>query len=385
MQSHSQSQSYSQSLLLFVLTLLLLYIPPSTPIQFQFQFKFISSAKRIMGATLSTTQWYFHGRKTFTKTGYLKHIQSYKQPVQSSATIVRGADGADGVDMEGQVVIVTGANSGIGKEMATYAAAKGATLYMLCRSPERAEEARKDIVAATQNPKVFVVLADVTELSQIKAAAAQVQAKESKVDCIVCNAGVLLTERTENTQGIEATFASHLLGGSFLLPRLLLPQLQQSQQARVIFVTSGGMLTTKFPDWETATNSVNKDKYDGTNAYAYAKRGQVLLAERWAKDTPDVAFVSAHPGWAATNAVDEAFGDNKKYLEPLRTTWQGAEGICWLMATDKKNLINGGFYLDRKPQKKHIAGPFMSEGGYTKNTPAQVDEMMNKLEKLAEL
>lgn len=338
-----------------------------------------------MGATLSTSQWYFHGRKSFTKTGYLKHIQSYKQPVQSSATITRGADGADGVDMEGQVVIVTGANSGIGKEIATYAAAKGATLYLFCRSSERAEQARKDIVAATQNSKVFVVLADVTELSQIKAAAAQVQAKETKVDCIVCNAGVLLTDRTENSQGIEATFASHLLGGSFLLPRLLLPQLQKSQQAKVIFVTSGGMLTTKFPDWETATNSVNKDKYDGTNAYAYAKRGQVLLAERWANDIPNVAFVSAHPGWAATNAVDEAFGENKKYLEPLRTTWQGAEGICWLMATDKENLTNGGFYLDRKPQKKHIAGPFMSEGGYTKNTPAQVDEMMKKLEELAGL
>jgi len=95
--------------------------------------------------------------------------------------------------------------------------------------------------------------------------------------------------------------------------------------------------------------------------------------------------VTCHPGWAATNAVDEAFGENKKYLEPMRSTWQGAEGFCWLMSTDKNNLKNGAFYLDRKLQKKHIAGPFMTEGGYTKNSQAEVDEIMKNLKELAEL
>lgn len=287
--------------------------------------------------------------------------------------------------MTGKVVVITGANSGIGKEMATYAAAKGATLYMLCRSKGRADEARDDIVAKTNNPNVHVLLVDVSELSQIQSVATELQAKEDRVDCIVCNAGVLLNDRTVNKEGVEATFASHLLGGSFLLPQLLMPLLKKSNDPKVIFTTSGGMLTTRFPDWETATNTNDETKYDGTMAYAYAKRGQVLLAEEWAKSTPEVTFLSAHPGWAATNAVDEAFGDNKKYLEPLRTTWQGAEGMCWLMATDKSKLQNGGFYLDRKLQKKHIAGPFMTEGSYTKNSPAEVEEMMKKLKALAGL
>lgn len=107
---------------------------------------------------------------------------------------------------------------------------------------------------------------------------------------------------------------------------------------------------------------------------------QVLLAERWATEFPEVAFVSAHPGWTATDAVDAAFGDQKKLLEPMRNTWEGAEGICWLIATDRSNLESGQFYLDRKTQKKHIAGPFMSEGSYTKNKPAEVDTMMQNLE-----
>jgi NAD(P)-dependent dehydrogenase (short-subunit alcohol dehydrogenase family) len=91
------------------------------------------------------------------------------------------------------------------------------------------------------------------------------QEAETKIDCLVCNAGVLLNDRQETSEGNEATFASHFLGGSYSLSQLLLPQLKTAasinQQARVIFVTSGGMLVTKFPDWETVTSTgVQKGK-----------------------------------------------------------------------------------------------------------------------------
>merc|ERR1712032_647511 len=114
-------------------------------------------------------------------------------------------------------------------------------------------------------------------------------------------------------------------------------------------------------------------------AYVYAKRGQVLLAERLAETEPEVCWVTAHPGWSDTPAVDAAFGERKKYLEPLRTSWQGAEGISWLMATTTSNLKSGAFYLDRNLQQKHVAGPFFTEGSYTKNTPKEVDIMMDNL------
>jgi len=105
----------------------------------------------------------------------------------------------------------------------------------------------------------------------------------------------------------------------------------------------------------------------------------VLLCERWAASYPEVAFVSCHPGWTSTPGVD-ALGKMADYLAPLRTPWEGAEGIAWLCATDRANLASGEFYLDRKTQTKHIAGPFFSEGTYTKNSPAQVDTMMQQLE-----
>lgn len=282
-----------------------------------------------------------------------------------------------------------GANSGIGKELAKYAAAKNANLYMLCRSKDRAEKARAEIIEETKakEANVKILLADVGELSQVRSAVKELQAKEDRVDVLVCNAGVLLNDRKETSQGIEVTFAAHFLGGSYLLSNLLLPQLKAAgSEARVVYVTSGGMLISKFPSWDVATNQSGcGEKYDGTNSYTYAKRGQVLLAERMATAEPDVAFVTGHPGWTGTNAVDDAFGDDKKYLEPMRTEWQGAEGIAWLMSTERKNLEPGAFFLDRSTQKKHIAGPFMSEGSFTKNKQSEVDEMMEKLKKAAGL
>lgn len=319
------------------------------------------------------------------RTGYEKHIKKYGSSVQSSSAIKLGEEGADGVSMEGKVIVVTGANSGIGKELATYAAAKGAKLYMLCRSKDRAEKARDEIIKTTSNQNVEVVLADLAEMAQVRGAAGKLSDKEQQIDVLVCNGGVLLNDRRESSEGYELTFASHLLGGSYLLSNLLLPRLKASNdKGRVIFVSSGGMYNTKFPDWDTATSSEGAShKYDGNFAYAYAKRGQVLLAERSTKTNSEVCWVSAHPGWCATSAVDEAYGENKKYLEPFRSPWEGAEGMAWMMGTDKSNLKSGEFYLDRKPQQKHLAGALFSEGSYTKNTDAEVDEMMKKLKEAA--
>ena len=117
-------------------------------------------------------------------------------------------------------------------------------------------------------------------------------------------------------------------------------------------------------------------------AYAYAKRGQVVLVEEWSKqfasaDAPK--FVTVHPGWTDTPAVADAFGDNAKYLQPLREPWQGAEGVAWCTAVPSSKLVNGALYLDRQVQKKHIAGPFMSEGTFTKNSPMEIQTFLNNL------
>jgi dehydrogenase/reductase SDR family protein 12 len=120
------------------------------------------------------------------------------------------------------------------------------------------------------------------------------------------------------------------------------------------------MYNTKFPDWDVATATSPGHKFNGQLAYSYAKRGQVLLAEQWAAEAKAsesrVKYVSVHPGWTDTPGVEAAFGSKKKYLEPMRTMWQGTEGIAWLCAAPADKIEPGAFYLDRTPQPKHIAG-----------------------------
>lgn len=363
-----------------------------------------------MGQVMSTSQFFLYGKRHFTKyvryvcvffvnryqcyhhysplhrTGYLKHLASYTEPVQNRADLKFGTDGADDKQLKDKTILITGANSGLGKQVAMYCAAKDANVIMMCRNPEKAETAKKEIERATDNGNVRVVLCDLAELSAIDAAVKEIKT----VDCIVCNAGVLLNDERTSKEGWEMTFASHLMGGTYYLTKQLLPKLQSSDDGRVVIVTSGGMYNTGLPDWNTMTSYSNKSeersqstfKYDGNMAYAYAKRGQVVLAEAWSQEWGEsVTVVTAHPGWTETPAVDEAYGENKKYLEPMREPWQGAEGIAWLVATDRTNLESGSLYLDRAIQRKHLAGPFFSEGGFTKNTPAEVKAFLENLKK----
>jgi short chain dehydrogenase len=90
----------------------------------------------------------------------LKHRAQYKSVVQDAPNIKVGEIGADGVDLTGKVVVITGANSGIGKDLAIYAAAKNAKLYMFCRSKDRAEQAREEVIKATNNSTVEIILVD---------------------------------------------------------------------------------------------------------------------------------------------------------------------------------------------------------------------------------
>lgn len=332
---------------------------------------------------ITTLQWYVKGKRQFNKNGYKRITKTYKDLLQNSASIKVNENGADGVNLEGKVIMITGANSGIGKEMATYAAAKGAHVYMVCRSKERAETARDEIKKITSSTTVDTLIGDLSLLSQVKKIVNEFKKREKKVDCLVCNAGVLLNERNETKEGFETTFACHLLSGCYSLSTQLIPQLRAAgTESRVVFVSSGGMYNSKFPSWEQATGTGQwKDKYDGQLAYVYAKRGQVLLAERYARDYPDIKWLSCHPGWVDTPAVELAYGSSKKYLDPMRTIWEGAEGITWLFSKKSEHLENGAFYLDRRTQTKHISGLFMSEGKFTKNIEKEVDDMMQNLKR----
>lgn len=172
-----------------------------------------------MGQLLTTTRFYLHGKEHSTQTGYLAATAAYKVPPQLSP--IASADESDGVDMTGKHVIVTGGNSGIGYEVATYLASKNASVNLFCRNEERASAAVTKIKEATNNDDVKYTICDVSTKSSIDAATTSI----NNLDVLICNAGVLLNDRQETPDGIETTLASHLIFGSHYLSRKLLPSL----------------------------------------------------------------------------------------------------------------------------------------------------------------
>ena len=236
-----------------------------------------------MGGQLSTTtQFYLHGRSHFTRTGYESHKKAY-------AAYKNVPDILEVTSLLSKHFMVTGANAGIGKEVTTFLVSKGATVYMVCRNESKAIESKQSIAAQAgpgSEARMHVLICDCSLEADVRSMwgrfvedQRRTYASESipKLDGLVCNAGALLSTRTLTNEGLEVTFAAHLLFGTYLLGTLALPSLA-ANQGRLIIVSSGGMLNTKFPAWHAATSTgPSAVKYDGQLAYAYAKRGQVLL------------------------------------------------------------------------------------------------------------
>jgi NAD(P)-dependent dehydrogenase (short-subunit alcohol dehydrogenase family) len=260
------------------------------------------------------------------------------------------------VDLSNRRCVVTGANSGIGYETALALADLGAEVVLLCRNPERGEQAVERIRTQTGNARGLLEIGDMSSLASVRAAAARLAA--APVDVLVHNAGVLPDERIETPDGLELTFATHVVG-PFLLTRLLRPNLERSPDARVVWVSSGGMYTRRLnlsdPNW-------TERDYDGVLAYAETKRAQVILSELWAEELrgSPISVNAMHPGWADTPSVESSlprFHRITKHI--LRTPAEGADTVVWLAACPTLRAT-GRFFLDREERRTHLL-PFTRE------------------------
>ena len=184
--------------------------------------------------------------------------------------------------MDGRVCLITGASGGLGLAASTGLARLGTSLRLLVRDPGKGEEARRGIVAETGNEDVRCELVDISLRRSVRACAGRLLATGEPVHALVHNAGVLPLERRETEEGLELTFATNVLG-PHLLTRLLRERLIESAPARVIFVSSGGMYTHRLDVDDLHSRS---GEFDGRVAYAKSKRAEVVLAERWAEDSP---------------------------------------------------------------------------------------------------
>lgn len=256
--------------------------------------------------------------------------------------------------LRGKTAMVTGANSGIGKAVASGLAALGSTVIMVSRNVERGEQARDELAAAHPDCDLSLEICDVSSLSEVRRLAAELNGRVPSLDVVVHNAGVLPASRTETAEGHELTLATHVLG-PVLLTELLLPILAASSDPRVILMSSGGMYTQALPADDLEYRS---GRYRGATAYARTKRMQValtsILAERWAAQR--ISVYSMHPGWADTPGLVDSLPAFRKLTGPLlRTAEQGADTAVWLAAA-KPAPASGKFWHDRRQRPKHYLG-----------------------------
>ncbi len=252
------------------------------------------------------------------------------------------------VSLAGKVALVTGANSGLGRATAAGLAARGARVYMLCRSAQRGSEAREAIVQATGNQDVHLKLADLASQRQIRDFADEFLKLEPRLDLLVNNAGILPNERQLTEDGIESTFAVNTLA-YFLLTNLLAPSLEEAEQSRVINVSSGGQYLANL---DVDDLQFAKGTFDGTRAYAATKRAELLLTSIWSDwwRARGVLVFGMHPGWADTPAVQTSLPTFRAIMQlTLRTPEEGADTILWLCANPALGPDEtGGFFFDRR-------------------------------------
>jgi NAD(P)-dependent dehydrogenase (short-subunit alcohol dehydrogenase family) len=158
-------------------------------------------------------------------------------------------------------ILVTGATDGLGKRVARELAAKGTTVLLHGRSPERLEDTLEELRGQTSSQKVGSYLADLSSLAAVRDLADRILSEYDRLDVLVNNAGIIVQERKESEDGYELTFAVNYLS-HFLLTSLLLPLLKDSAPARVVNVASAGQSPIDF------SNLMLEQGYDAMRAYS---------------------------------------------------------------------------------------------------------------------
>ncbi|XP_040285523.1 retinol dehydrogenase 13 isoform X1 [Bufo bufo] len=200
--------------------------------------------------------------------------------------------------IEGKTVIVTGANTGIGKETALELAKRGGRIIMACRDMEKCENAAKEIRGKTLNHNVFAKQLDLASTKSIKEFANRILKEEEHLDVLINNAAVMRCPHWKTEDGFEMQFGVNHLG-HFLLTNLLLDRLKESGQSRIINVSSlahiVGDIDLEDLNWE-------KKKFNTKAAYCQSKLANVLFTNELAKrlQGTGVTVNSLHPGVADT-------------------------------------------------------------------------------------
>lgn len=259
----------------------------------------------------------------------------------------------------GKTVLITGGNTGIGKETALELAKLGAKVVIASRNPGKSKDAVEDIKKASGNKEVECMELDLSDLESIKRLAENFIKKNSRLDILINNAALMaLPTRQETKYGIEMQMGTNHFG-HFYLTHLLFPLLKKSTPSRIINVSSTAHFQTSKWSWE----NINQEKpYDPWVAYGNSKLANIYFTQelqRRVGEGSGIKTVSLHPGVVRTELLLPYFSKHK-FVEFLQTLiwpgwWyiskdsnQGAQTTLYCALCDFDKLDGGKYHKDCK-------------------------------------
>lgn len=280
----------------------------------------------------------------------------------TTAALVGGVGAAWGVsllgqprpatyDLRGRNVVITGGNSGIGRETAVALARGGAHVVITARDLERGRDAVTDIRERSGNDSVDLVQLDLSSLASVRSCAEELRGRLAAIDVLVNNAGAVQPTRTETSDGFETTIgANHL--GPFLLTDLLLPLLKAAAPSRIVVVSS---LAHRQARLDLDDLMTERRPYVAMDAYAASKLANLLFARELAArlDGTGVTVNALHPGtvgsgFGADGGAGPIVGPLLDLVRPLLLDAERGASTSVFAAADASLDGVTGAYLSRR-------------------------------------
>jgi len=266
--------------------------------------------------------------------------------------------------LDGKTVVITGANTGIGKVTALDLSKRGAKVVMLCRNVEKAEAAAEEIRKATEG-EVVVHKLDLASLASVRECAEQLGNSLEKIDILINNAGIMACPEMRTTEGFEMQIGTNHFG-HFLLTNLLMPQLKKAAPtARIVNVSSlahtRGQMQWDDINWK-------ETPYNAIQAYGQSKLANILFTKELARkgEGSGVNAYALHPGVINTELgrhLQDTFGPLvmlwKVAMPFIKTPESGANTTIYCAVEESIADHNGRYYSDCKekqpaPQAENI-------------------------------
>ncbi|MCU1340674.1 MAG: putative oxidoreductase [Candidatus Acidoferrum typicum] len=243
--------------------------------------------------------------------------------------------------------LVTGANAGIGFEIARGLARAGFRVALACRDRAKGEAARKTISSETHNPDIELLVVDLASQSSIRAAAQEFSQTHDALDTLVNNAGTSSAKRQESPDGVELTFATNVLG-YHLLTGQLLELLQRAPSARVINTASMMAYGLELDDV-----NFKRRRYDASTAYAQSKQADRMLTWALARRLAGTSITANafHPG-AVNTALLRALAPGFSGITPA----EGADTAIWLATSPEVKGVSGRLWVRRRETSCEFRG-----------------------------